>query len=277
MKKINTDETFKKDLITKFTEYVNNTKFTNNHITFTTEIDTTVNEKNIARPTIYISANAYLKMLLYIRDTDVEIAWHGVVERNQEQNWYHIKDVFLYPQRITAATVNTDQEKYQEWLQNIEDDAVFNNIRFQGHSHVNMGTTPSSTDLNMYDNFLQILPKNDYYIFTIMNKHGNHTWLIYDLTKNIVYETADIDVKIITSNTQDLITEINKEKDEYCERPAPTIGCNSLASSIFDYNSDKPYYSSKTIIPQYNQSKDVNDLLAELDYRHGKKNKKKLK
>jgi hypothetical protein len=217
MKKIVLDDKFKQDIINKFINYVNTTKFTDNHINFSTDITNVIDKTQITRPTVYISAVAYLKMLLYVQETTIEIAWHGTVERNQEHNWYHIKDVFLYPQTITACTVNTDQKEYQEWLQNIEDDEIFNNIRFQGHSHVNMGTSPSGTDLNMYHNFLQVLPKNDYYIFMIMNKSKSITCFIYDLAKNLIYETQDIDIKILTNNSQDLIKDLKEEKEKYCK------------------------------------------------------------
>jgi hypothetical protein len=217
MKKIVLDDKFKQDIIDKFINYVNTTKFTDNRINFSTDITDSIDKTQIKRPTVYISAVAYLKMLLYVQETNVEIAWHGTVERNQERNWYHIKDVFLYPQTITACTVNTDQKEYQEWLQNIEDDEVFNNIRFQGHSHVNMGTSPSGTDLNMYHSFLQVLPKNDYYIFMIMNKSKTITCFIYDLAKNLIYETQDIDIKILTNNSQDLIKDLKEEKEKYCK------------------------------------------------------------
>lgn len=278
MKKINIDEAFKQDIIAKFTDYINKTKFTDNRITFATDINTAVDATNLTHPTVYISTTAYLKMLLYIRDTNVEIAWHGTVERNQEQNWYHIKDVFLYPQIIRAATVDTDQEKYQEWLQNIEDDEVFNNIRFQGHSHVNMGVSPSSTDLNMYNNFLQILPKNDYYIFMIMNKLGAITCFIYDLAKNLIYETADINIKILAPKTQDLIKDIESEKTKYCEKPTYTYTNYNEYTNWDKYMAERdlPYGMPLT------QQQDVNDLLDEIDNKYknphisiiGKKNKK---
>lgn len=217
MQKIVLDDKFKQDVIDKFINYVNTTKFTDNRINFSTDIASVIDKTQITRPTVYISAVAYLKMLLYVQETNIEIAWHGTVERNQEHNWYHIKDVFLYPQTIAACTVNTDQEEYQEWLQNIEDDEVFNNIRFQGHSHVNMGTSPSGTDLNMYHNFLQVLPKDDYYIFMIMNKSKTITCFIYDLAKNLIYETQDIDIKILTNGSQDLIKDLKAEKEKYCK------------------------------------------------------------
>lgn len=262
MKKINMDETFKKAAIEKFTEYINGlSRCTSNRIDFSTTFDNTI--VGAARPTIFISSQAYLKMMLYVRDTDVEIAWHGIVERNVEQNWYYIKDVFLYPQIIRSATVDTDQEKYQDWLNNIEDDDVFNNIRFQGHSHVNMGTSPSGTDLNMYDKFLQVLPKNDYYIFMIMNKSGSLTSFIYDLAKNTIYESADIDIKILCTNTRDLIKDIKDEKDKYCENPTYYSGVTYNGYRHFGfYNRDDDYY----LPPK--KTEDINDLLDEIDKKY---------
>lgn len=255
MKKIILDEPCKQTLIKKFTDYINNTKFTDNHINFSTNFEELTNTEQLARPTVYIDAEAYLKMLLYIRDTDIEIAWHGTVERNQAKNYYIIKDVFLYPQTITSVTVNTDQTEYNDWLQNIEDDDVFNNIRFQGHSHVNMGTTPSGTDLNMYNNFLQVLPKNDYYIFMIMNKSGSVNCFIYDLAKNLIYESKNIDIKIKTTTTTDLLADIAAEKEKYCKKPqAGYFTSPAEAWQKANLNTEPPLFHNPYATQQYNRA-----------------------
>lgn len=274
MKQITLDDNFKQEAIKKFTDYINGlNRYPSNRIDFTTEIENTT--KTLAKPTIYISATAYLKMMLYVRDTATEIAWHGTVERNIKANWYFIKDVFLYPQIDSAATVDTDQEKYQEWLMNIEDDEVFNNIRFQGHSHVNMGTSPSSTDLNMYETFLQVLPKNDYYIFMIMNKSGDLTSLIYDLEKNTIFESEDINIKILCTASKDLIADIDEEKEKYCEKPRIT----TYNYSSRDYD-DMFLYGRSSF---HQSTGDVNELIDEIDKKYKNprlsltKNKRKSK
>ena len=41
---------------------------------------------------------------------------------------------------------------------------------YAGHSHVNMGTSPSSVDLNHQEEILRMLGDNDFYIFMIWNK-----------------------------------------------------------------------------------------------------------
>lgn len=263
MKKIQIEENFKENLLNEFKQFLEKTKCTDSSITFTSALNNSIVPTKEERPTLYISALAYLKMMCYVRDTDTEIAWHGTVQRNIKANWYYIKDVFLYPQKITSVTVDTDQEKYQEWLQNIEDDEIFNNIRFQGHSHVNMGTTPSSTDLTMYNDFLQVLSKSDYYVFAIMNKAGSFTCFIYDLQKNRMYETADIDVKIITDTSEDLLKNIKDEKTKYLE--TKTWSYDTSSYKVFN----KSYPLTEDELDYYEQQfyKDRlhNDVYTETD------------
>ena len=148
------------------------------------------------KATLYFTELAYLKMLTLVREFDKEVAWHGIAKRcEDEEDAYIISDILVYPQEVTGATVNTDQEKYQMWLMN-NDDEVFNNIRMQGHSHVNMGTTPSSVDTNLYDQILAQLEDDMFYIFLIWNKRNEKTIKIYDLAKNVLFETADVTVKV---------------------------------------------------------------------------------
>lgn len=271
MKQINLDEACKKELIAKFTEYVNKTRLTNDQINFTANLSPCAEPEDTQKPTVFISTTAYLKMMLYVRDTDVEIAWHGTVERNQEQNWYLIKDVFLYPQIISAVTVNTDQEEYQNWLQNIEDDNVFNSIRFQGHSHVNMSTRPSGTDISMYNDFLQVLPRNDFYIFMILNKRGEFTLMIYDLAKNLIYENDDIDVKILSADSQDILTAIQNEKDKYCTRHiTPANNTFSIASNTHHTAFGQPIQHSASY---YDLDNYVDEIFENMDNKYNKHSK----
>lgn len=151
---------------------------------------------------LYFTEMAWLKMLTLVREFDKEVAWHGIAKRgdNPAEDSYVISDILVYPQEVTGATVNTDQEKYQLWLMNHEDE-VFNNIRMQGHSHVNMGTTPSSVDTSLYDRILEQLDDDMFYIFLIWNKRNEKTIKIYDLEKNVLFETADVTVQVLDDGT----------------------------------------------------------------------------
>ena len=141
---------------------------------------------------------AWLKMQALIREYDKEVAWHGIAKRgeNPDKDEYIISDILVYPQEVSGATVNTDQAEYQNWLFQLEND-VFNNLRMQGHSHVNMGVAPSAVDTTLYEGLLSQLDDTMFYIFLIWNKRGDKMVKIYDLEKNILFETSDVKISII--------------------------------------------------------------------------------
>lgn len=180
-----------------FEEALKGVKLSDGKISFT---KTFVNIQRKA--TLYFTEIAWLKMMTLVREFDKEVAWHGIAKRGDKlgEDSYIISDILVYPQEVTGATVNTDQEKYQMWLMN-HDDEVFNNIRMQGHSHVNMGTTPSSVDTSLYDRILEQLDDDMFYIFLIWNKRNEKTIKIYDLAKNVLFETSDVTVEILDDGT----------------------------------------------------------------------------
>ena len=146
-----------------------------------------------AKATISFDPGAFAKMLSIIYGFDSEVAWHGVVER-MSPNEFKIRDILVYPQEVSGTTVDTDQEAYQTWLMELEDD-IANSLRMQGHSHVNMGVTPSSVDLNHQEQILSQLNRG-YYIFMIWNKKMDRTIKIFDMDANILYENDDVTVVV---------------------------------------------------------------------------------
>lgn len=161
----------------------------------TFSIDPAKTIQNTTRPVINFNALAYLKMLTLVDSCATECAWHGVVEANEEHTRFDIVDILVYPQTISGATVQTDEIKYTEWKNALSDD-IYNNLRMQGHSHVNFGTSPSSVDTTLYENMLNVMNQNSYYIFMITNKKRSFWFEIHDMANNIIYETADIDVTV---------------------------------------------------------------------------------
>lgn len=165
---------------------------------------------------------AWLKMQALIKEFDKEIAWHGIARRGDDEtkDEYIISDIMVYPQEVTGATVTTDQAEYQTWLYQF-DNEVFNSIRMQGHSHVNMSTYPSKTDTDLYKNLLSQLDNTMFYIFLIWNKRGEKTIKIYDLAKNVLFETSDVTVSVlddglgVESLLKDAKGKVREEKYSY--------------------------------------------------------------
>lgn len=143
---------------------------------------------------LLFSELAWLKMTALVSEYPSEIGWHGTARRG-DGDAYYVDDIIVYPQNVTGSTVTPDQVAYQDWLME-QPDEVFNNIRFQGHSHVNMGVTPSTVDTAFYDEILSQLDDTMFYIFMVINKRGEKTVRIYDMAKNLYFGTGDVSVEI---------------------------------------------------------------------------------
>lgn len=193
-----TDE-LKNNIISEFTKSVESEKMFNGEISFKKKFEWEDDE----RASIVFETLAFTKMYALIQDCSDEVAWHGVAKRSTENNSeFIISDIMVYPQEVTSATVDTDQIKYQTWLYSFDDD-TFNNIRMQSHSHVNMGTSPSATDLTHQEKILSMCDNNMFYIFMIWNKRMEHTVKIFDLENNTLYEDKDIDI-LVGDNSFDI-------------------------------------------------------------------------
>ena len=189
MKPIKIDESVYEDILNKAKEAMKKAKLSNGSFTFNYSFKSDDSEK----ANLYISPTAYIKMTDLVSYIGSEVGWHGTAYRGEDG--YHVTDVFMYPQTVSAATVETDQKEYEDWLQTLDDD-TFNNMRFHGHSHVDMITTPSSVDMHDRDGILSQLGPDDFYIFVILNKKGSWNVAIYDMSENKMYETDDINVLV---------------------------------------------------------------------------------
>lgn len=190
----------KEQIINKFVEELKDRLDKNNNTNGTFRFAFELNGKLEKKRKLYISPTAYIKMLLLVYNYDSEIGWYGTAERSEDDE-YKIEDVFVYPQTVTGATVDTDEEEFKAWLDGLSDE-VFNKLRFNGHSHVNMAVEPSGVDMAGRESDLNSLRENDFQIFMIMNKRRDFTVSIYDRRDNAIYETDDVEI-YITGCVQD--------------------------------------------------------------------------
>ena len=123
-----------------------------------------------------------------------------MVKRDEEDHSvFHISDILLYPQEVTGATVEAKDTEYVAWLDTLDDES-FNHRRAFIHSHVNMATSPSSKDEEVWANKLTQVKNDDFYVFQIMNKSGQIYSRIYDFKENTVYEPGDIETQVECSD-----------------------------------------------------------------------------
>ena len=150
--------------------------------------------KSERHATLTILPDAFAKMTVILLTNDKEVAWHAVTERVSDQEFI-VKDILVYPQEVTSVTVDTDDEEYAKWLIDIGEEN-FCNLHGQMHSHVNMGVSPSGTDMGHREKIVSQLMDEDYYIFMIWNKSLKWSAAIYDMPSNALYDTEDIDVVV---------------------------------------------------------------------------------
>lgn len=188
MIKLNTTERFN-DIVRGFAEWLRNQKLIDGRVKFNTDLG-----KVEAKTTLTFTGAAWMKMqYLVFRTNTNEVGWHMVCKR--EDDGYRVEDILIYPQTVAGATVNTDQKEYEEWLNGLPDE-VFNNLRGHGHSHVRMGVNPSGVDLQHQDGILEQLTDDMFYMFCIFNQLGDTNIRIFDFKKNVLFETADVEVLV---------------------------------------------------------------------------------
>lgn len=139
------------------------------------------------KPEIHFTKIAMAKMKSLVAESDIEVAWHGVVTKVGSR--YTITDILVYPQSATSVTVESDDDKYPMWMMSIDDD-VHSKLRMQGHSHVNMGVNPSGVDYEFMDELGSMV--SDFYIFIILNKKHKMFIELWDKQSHIIYESSDL-------------------------------------------------------------------------------------
>ena len=214
-----------------------------------------IEQQNIIEPTIYITPNAYIKMRMLVDKNDKEIGWYGIVnEMPGLQATYIIEDIIVYPQKVTGVTVEQDEDRMFEFEMSLTTEQV-NHKRFHGHSHVNMGTSPSGVDESFYQDLLSQV--TDYFIITITNKRNEYTTRFYDVANNILY--TDVPIQLIQNDGSLYLDWYETNKEQVKEhtyqaqttkptfpinksKPKTPIKTNQKQTSFFDYEDEEDYW-----------------------------------
>lgn len=188
--------------------------------------------------TLVFTTMAYAKMTMLVQSFDCEIAWHASCRRDEEDKTkFYIDDIIVYPQEVTGVTVTMDEAKYGAWLQKgfMDGDERFDRIHFQGHSHVNMGVSPSGTDIEHQNEILSQLPDDSYYIFIIANKKFEYTIRVFDLANNVMYENKEVNL-LIGEDSVDLAAFVSEAKELAPKKVYQYTGGNSYAGGTANAN-----------------------------------------
>ena len=180
---------------------------------------------------IEFTPSAYIKTVQLLCANKDEVGWDGAVTKVGPKH-YLIEDIFVYPQQVSAAKVDTDDNEYAKYLSEF-DDETFSKLRLNAHSHVRMSPPPSGTDLADREKVVYQIKDNDFYIFMIWNKYMTYTCEIYDGEDNKVYNTDDC-IVTVTDMPEDTFTILDEAKERV---KAKTYSYQS------NYSSNYPSYT----------------------------------
>lgn len=249
------------EMAKEFVEALKKSKLSDGKVTYSKSFA----YKDKENASLVFTTQAFAKMTRLIQSFDCEIAWHASCSRDEEDpTVFYVDDILVYPQTVTGVTVTMDEEKYGAWLQQglMEEDERFDRIHFQGHSHVNMAVTPSSTDTDHQKEILSQLKKTGWYCFMIANKKFEYNIWIFDLANNVLYETADVDM-IIGDDGLDLDA-FEAEAKELAPKKTVTA---APAKTYGGADKNKPYYWGR---PYYDGYDDDGGWGGYYDYFRGK-------
>lgn len=153
-----------------------------------------INELKVSNkdPRVIISKKAGRKMDYIIDTVPTEVGWLGTVNKTIEDGGevYTITDVFVPEQLVAAATCEIKSPGRSQLAMDLlkkygdeEGEKIINSLQFWGHSHVNMGVSPSGQD----DSMILEFKTRDFFIRGIFNKKGDIKMDIYDFKNNIKY------------------------------------------------------------------------------------------
>ncbi len=176
---------------------------------------------------VFVTRQAYSDMWHFVDIADMEVGWLGTV-RVLPSGSLLIEEVFLLKQEVSAAQTEISEEGIallaNDLIQSREDGVdVANRIRFWGHSHVNMGTSPSQQD----EDQMKLFEDNEcpWFIRGILNKLGRMEFDIFLFENGVVvrdvpwavYETVDHTSR---GRIQAEFTEKVEERTYIAPRPA---------------------------------------------------------
>lgn len=190
-------------------------------------------------PTVYYSPKAWVKIQLAIQECANEVGWLGTVATLP--NGYLIEDIYVPKQTVSATETDIDEDAMADLAMQLMDQGIDpSTLIYWGHSHVNMGVTPSGQDEDQLAEFLQHCPL---FIRGIYNKKGAAKVDIFDANTGLIYQSVprtvhyEIDAEEKQQFLDGLKTNVNTRT---WARPLPRagVGLGSLGLGTLDYNDD---------------------------------------
>lgn len=239
-------------------------------------------------PVVHIDYKVQMLQDAIVDACSEEVGWLYLVKKNGDD--YFIYDLIMCEQEVHATTCELKESALNDVgmeLLNSNNAEDFNNVRGWGHSHVNMGVSPSTQDDETFEKYMKDC--EDYFIRIIVNKKGDVNCELADyengyLFTNIIpevdypHQLEELYKKLdeIQSEIDELTDEYDRSDegkalvDKYVRKKIYTYNGNGSIKST--YNNDKwgKYYNNYGYeYGNYGNYVDIDDYRTEISYIKG--------
>ena len=188
---------------------------------------------------ITFTQQAYLRSQALVSVFPGEVGWYGLMRKVADRS-YLIYDILVCPQVVSSVTT-ADKSETNDWY---EQDDIYEHLHFQAHSHVDMATSPSTTDINNQQNVVANTQGQGYKLFQIWNKKGEINSFFYDIENNMMYDKNDIDIDILDDSAFGTLKGFIEDAKTYVstEQPrTPVGGYSQKPVTSFQQKKDSEY------------------------------------
>lgn len=144
-------------------------------------------------PRMIFREKAYYDMLKLMASNHAKTTefMFSVLVEKKVLNTVIVEDVFLMPNiKCSAAYCESDPDKYSEFMHQQYTFEQRHRVRVHAHSHVNMGTSPSGTDDNLFNEKFNDV--DDYYVQLIINHNAQDTVNIRDKVTGVEFKRVPV-------------------------------------------------------------------------------------
>jgi hypothetical protein len=179
-------------------------------------------------PVVYFSDVAWCKLWIIVDQCQKEVGWYGTVDKLPSGD-YMIEDIFVPEQTVSGVTTDIEPEALGELALQLEQQGIDSSrLRYWGHSHVNMEVSPSATDEEQIEEYLDDC---DWFIRGIHNKRRASKIDVYEVKQSVIFERVQngtLPLELADEDKKALLEDIKNNVKERTYKNTPSIYANEF-------------------------------------------------